>query len=67
MSEPRLADRYPRAPDGAVEVERERMSFDDVKFNRWRFTQEAIDAYAKADALDRWWRTKRKAERASVD
>ena len=60
-----LAEKYPAAPDGSVEIEREAMSFDDVKFNRWRFTQEAIDAYAKADALDRWWRAKRKVERAA--
>ena len=61
-----LADRYPAAPDGSVEVERSAMSYDDVKFNRWRFTQEAFDAYAKAAALDRWWREKRKAERAAA-
>ena len=61
-----LADRYPAAPDGAAEVERSAISFDDVKYNRHRFTQEAFDAYAKAAALDRWWRTKRKAERAAA-
>ena len=56
-----LAEKYPAVPDGKAEVPREQMSFDDVKFNRWRLTQQAIEAYGKADALDRWWRSKRKA------
>jgi len=32
--------------DGSAEIERERMTFDDVKFNRWPLTQEALEAYA---------------------
>jgi hypothetical protein len=36
MKQPLLMDAYPRAPDGAAEIERERMTSNDVKFNRWR-------------------------------
>jgi hypothetical protein len=64
MNAPLLMETYPRAPDGSTEVEREQMTADDVKFNRWRLTQEAMESYGKADALNRWWRAKRRAERA---
>ena len=61
-----LADRYPAAPDGSVEIERERMTYDDVKFNRWRLMQQSLYACNRAEALDTWWREKRKAERAAA-
>ena len=65
MSDRLLADRYPAAPDGAREVERDRMSYDDVKYARWLLMQQSLDACNRAEALDRWWREKRKAERAA--
>jgi hypothetical protein len=61
-----LADRYPAAPDGAAEIERERMSRADVFFAADRLKAEATEAYLKADALSRWWRAKRRAERAAT-
>lgn len=60
-----LADKYPAAPDGAREVEREAMTYDDVKFARWRLMQQSLDACNRAEALDKWWREKRRAERAA--
>ena len=60
-----LAEKYPAAPDGSVEIERERMSYNDVKYARWRLMQASLDACNRAEALDRWWREKRKAERAA--
>jgi hypothetical protein len=66
MNQRLLMDRYPAAPDGAVEVERERMNRDDVKYATGRLTQEAMEAYGNADALNRWWRQKRKAERRAT-
>jgi hypothetical protein len=64
LNQPLLMDSYPRAPDGSAQIEREQMTADDVKFNRWGLTQEAMESYGKADALHRWWRQKRRAKRA---
>ena len=41
------------------------MTYDDVKFNRWRLMQQSLDACNRAEALDTWWREKRRAARAA--
>jgi hypothetical protein len=65
MAESVLLDRYPAAPDGSVEVEREQMTSDDFRYARWALTQQSLNFWRRADALDRWWRAKRRAERAA--
>jgi hypothetical protein len=61
-----LADRYPAPPDGAAEIERERMNRDDVRFAAAKLKDEAAEAYTRAYALESWWRAKRRAERAAT-
>jgi hypothetical protein len=59
-----LQAKYPAAPDGAAEIERERMSRDDVRFAANKLKDEAAEAYTRAYALESWWRAKRRVERA---
>jgi hypothetical protein len=47
-----LLDAYPALPNGSAEIERERMNLDDVKYATGRLTQEAMEAYGKADGLE---------------
>jgi hypothetical protein len=66
LNQPLLMDSYPRAPDGAVEIPREQMNRDDVRFAVSKFKSEATEAYTRAYELERWWREKRRAERAAT-
>jgi hypothetical protein len=61
-----LMDRYPRAPDGALEIPREQMNRDDVRFAAAKLKGEASEAFSRAYALESWWRAKRRAERAGA-
>jgi hypothetical protein len=57
-------DRYPRAPDGSTEIPREQMNRDDVRFAADKLKSEATEAFTRAYELERWWRAKRRVERA---
>jgi hypothetical protein len=61
-----LTDRYPRAPDGAVEIPREQMNRDDVRFAAAKLKHEGAEAFTRAYELESWWRAKRRAERAAT-
>jgi hypothetical protein len=59
-----LADRYPAPPDGSAEIERERMSREDVRYAAAKLKDEATEAFSRAYALESWWRAKQRVARA---
>jgi hypothetical protein len=61
-----LLNSYPRAPDGVAEILREQMNRDDVRFAANKLKAEGTEAYTRAYELERWWRAKRRAERAAA-
>jgi hypothetical protein len=65
MDQP-LLDAYPALPDGAAEIPREQMTRDDVRFAASKLKAEGAEAYTRAYESERWWRAKRRAERAAA-